>query len=73
MKFEKRDPPTTKPVSGTKYKFEEMEDGDTFYVEGVTRNALQTSFGMYCAKGRYTIRKEGKGWRFYLLKQKDRT
>lgn len=57
-----------KPVpKKTKFNFEEMKVGDTFYYEG-TKSVPITNLGYRLIKGKYKVEREGKGWRFYLLK-----
>jgi len=62
----------------TKYRFDKMKPGDSFYYD-TSRNTAIISFGSYLAEGKYRTEKEevfdeeGKlvksGWRFHLLKK----
>ncbi len=52
----------------TKYRFDQMEPGDSFYYEG-SRTAPIISYGYYRVQGEYKTEKEGNGWRFHLLKK----
>ncbi len=65
MTVEKRDPPTKK----TKLDFHKMKPGDSLYIKGSTRARIIQAFCQYLAKGKYSVRKEGEGYRFYLLKE----
>jgi hypothetical protein len=54
-----------KPKRRSRFKFEDMKRGDSFYYEG-NRNDAIVAFGAYLVKGKYKTQKEGKGWRFHL-------
>lgn len=67
MKIEQRKlPPSRKPRKWGE-TFDQMKPGDSFYFEGKPTTVI-SSFGFHCAKGRYSVRKEGNGHRFYLVK-----
>ena len=63
VKIEKKDPPIKK-----KPKFDKLSPGDSVYIEGMPRATIIQAFCQYLAKGKYSVRKEGDGYRFYLLK-----
>lgn len=63
VKVERKDPPISK-----KLKFEKLKPGDSAYIEGVSRATIIQAFCQYLAKGKYSVRKENGGYRFYLLK-----
>jgi len=44
-----------------------MKPGDSFYIEGKTPSMIVQAFGYFLAKGKYTIEREGDGYRFFLL------
>lgn len=62
----------------TKYRFDQMEPGDSFYYEG-SRTAPIISYGYYRVQGEYKTEREQEfdskgnlvkdGWRFHLLKK----
>ena len=62
----------------TKYRFDKMKPGDSFYYEG-SRTKPIISYGSYRTIGEYRTEKEEifdakgnlvkRGWRFYLLKK----
>lgn len=55
----------------TKYPFDKMEVGDSFYCDGATRNSIASSASRYARnKGqgkKFTIRKEGNGCRCWRI------
>lgn len=53
----------------SKWGFEEMKEGDSFYFD-VKPQQIAISYGYYLSRGKYTIEKEGDGYRFYLNKRK---
>lgn len=48
--------------------FERMKPGDSFHFEGVKPQTVVTSYAYFCIRGRYAIRRDGDGYRFYLTK-----
>lgn len=50
-------------------EFDKMEPGDSFHFQGGYA-AVIAAFGSWMAKGNYALRKEGTGYRFFLLKGK---
>ncbi len=54
--------------SNSKYDFDSMDPGDSFYYEG-NRNTAIIAFGYYLAKGIFETHKEGNGWRFVLKRK----
>jgi hypothetical protein len=54
-----------KPKQRSKFDFENMKAGDSFYYEG-HRSTVPLAYGGYLARGRYKTEPEGNGWRFYL-------
>lgn len=46
--------------------FRQMQPGDSFYFEGVKPVTVVTLYGTTLARGRYTIRREGMGYRFFV-------
>lgn len=67
MKIEKGKP--VKPARSKRWAFEKMKEGDSFVFEDAAPSTVLIAFGCYLAKGKYTIRREGKGYRFHLLKK----
>jgi hypothetical protein len=57
------------PKRRSKWKFDQMKPGDSFHFKGKAPTVVATAFGYYLAKGKYSIRREGDGYRFYLLNQ----
>lgn len=70
MKIDKNKTPPKKRV---KWKFDEMKPGDSFPFKGDSkdRSAVAQAFSQFLAKGRYSIIKEGDGYRFYWLMKED--
>lgn len=52
----------------SKYNFDEMEPGDSFFYKG-NRNTPKISLGYQAIRGVARIEKEGDGWRFTLLEK----
>lgn len=48
--------------------FGKMQPGESFHFEDVRPQAVIASFCHFLGKGRYSVRKEGNGYRFYLIK-----
>jgi len=63
MPSDKAKPRKYKP---TKWGFEGMKPGDSFYFEGINHRIVCTAYSYYLARGKYTITKEGKGFRFQI-------
>lgn len=71
MKIEKVPPPKSGAnITRNELPFAEMKPGDSFWFETVAYGpqTVRRAFGDFLIKGRFTIRAEGKGYRFYLLK-----
>jgi hypothetical protein len=66
MKIDKGKP---LPKRKNKWNFNEMKPGDSFYFEAASHSTAIIAFGYYLAKGKYSLKKEGNGYRFYLLKK----
>ena len=55
------------PKRRFQWRFRNMKPGDSFYIEGKTPSMIVQAFGYFLAKGKYTIEREGDGYRFFLL------
>lgn len=64
IKIEKGIKPRIRP---TKFNFDKMMQGDTFTYSGA-KSVPITHLGYRLIRGKYTVEKEGKGWRFHLLR-----
>lgn len=53
----------------SKWNFEGMVPGDSFYFEGKQPSQVAIAYGYWLAHGKYTIEKEGNGYRFHLTKK----
>ena len=58
---------TAKVIREKRIPFEKLKPGESLYIEGRKRTAIAQSFCQYMGQGRYSIKKESKGFRFYLL------
>jgi hypothetical protein len=54
-----------KPKQRSRFDFENMKPGDSFYYEG-HRSTAPLAYAGFLAVGKYKTEPEGKGWRFYL-------
>lgn len=47
--------------------FDDLEKKGSIHIEGRTKSQIVQAFSQYLAKGRYSLRKEGNGYRLFLL------
>ena len=66
--FEKKPITVKRKKIGAVALFDGIKPGDSFYIEGSSTTRLAQAFGQYLMRGKYAVRKEGKGLRFSYLK-----
>lgn len=68
MKIDRnKGPPPTRKSKWAK-EFDKMKPGDSLFFEGSSPSTVSIAFGLWLARGKYSIQKEDGGYRFYWLK-----
>ena len=52
-------------------EFEKMKPGGSFAFKDASAPSVAMAFAYWLAQGKYSIRREGDGYRFYLLKPEE--